>query len=183
MMLEQPKKYMYIAKVMGGVEGMTNEEDRINKAFVNDFAKDWVQTPFEVYNPEGGKEPVLWNPNLPYMDLSRIPDPFDPIGSLPELFIQSNPLIKVPIEQAINRNVFFDSPIVDGKGNAFSQRADHVASQFGLYGVLGDMFNKNGADLGLHALNSTTGVKLLSYDYDTYKQMKIKELLDKKKKK
>ena len=180
MMLEQPKKFMYVSKVMGGIEGMVNEEDRINREFVNDFAKDWVQTPFQVTNPEGRLEPVLWNPNLPFMDISRIPDPFNLKSSLPEMFTQMNPLIKVPIEQAINRNVFFDSPIVKNNDNQVTKRLDHIGAQFGLYNVASDFAKKSGTDLGLHALNSTSGIKLLSYDYDKYKAMKIQELLAKK---
>ena len=43
MILENPKKYMYISKVVHGIEGMVDEENEINKALVNDFAKDWVQ--------------------------------------------------------------------------------------------------------------------------------------------
>jgi hypothetical protein len=120
------------SKVVHGVEGMVDEEDEINKAFVNEFAKDWVQTPFTVTNPEGRKEVVLWNPNLPFMDLGRIPDPTNISNSARELFSQSNPLIKVPIEQMKNYNYFFESPIVD-EGDSQFKRINHALSNLAQY--------------------------------------------------
>ena len=185
-LIDQPQKYQYVAKVMSGVEGAVNSDDRINKFFVNDFALDWIQTPFTVMNPQGKEEPVLWNPNLPFMDLSRIPDITHPIDSLKALFTQSNPLFKTPIEQIMNRNVFYDQPIVgqtyDRKTKQYvlesqMKRVDNVASQLGLYGVATGLATKQGADLGLHAMNSVTGLKMLSYDYNRYKGMKIGEMV------
>jgi hypothetical protein len=187
MLLEHPEKYMFVGKVMGGVEGCVDEEDRINKFFVNDFALDWVQLPFSVTNPEGRKEPVMWNPNLPFMDFNRIPDPNHPVDSLKDLFSQSNPLIKVPLEQLANRNVFFEQPIVGEKYNRQTKeyepesqmnRIDHVLSQLGLYGIASKLATKEGADLGLELLNDITGLKMLSYDYDKYKGMKIGEMIE-----
>lgn len=175
MMLENPKKYMNVSKVINGVEGMVDEDDEINKAFVNEFAKDWVQTPFTVKNPEGREEVVLWNPNLPFMDLGRIPDPTNISGSLKELFSQSNPLFKVPIEQAKNYNYFFEAPIVK-EGDSQTNRLEHVLNNFALYGVGSGAVQKQGLDKALHGLNATTGLKFLSYDYDAYKMMKLNEL-------
>lgn len=177
--LEHPKKYSYLSKVLGGVEGMVDEEDRIDKDFVNDFAKDWIQTPLSVMNPDGRKEPVLWNPNLPYMDLGRIPDPLNPKQSLIDMFTQSNPIIKTPIELLANRNMFFEQPIVDKEDNPVvktAKRADHVLSQLALYGTGKGFVEKSGTDALLHTLNSTSGVKLLSYDYDAYKAMKLDDM-------
>jgi hypothetical protein len=153
------------SKVVHGVEGMVDEEDKINKALVNEFAKDWVQTPFTVTNPEGRKEVVLWNPNLPFMDLGRIPDPTNISNSARELFSQSNPLIKVPIEQMKNYNYFFESPIVKD-GDSQLNRVDHALNNFVLYNFGTGMAKKRGIDLGLHVMNATSGIKLLSYDYD-----------------
>lgn len=182
MMIENPKKYMYVSKVLGGIDGMVDENDRINTDYVNEFAKDWVQTPWHVRNPQGRLEPVLWNPNLPYMDIGRIPNIFDPVGSAKDLFTQSNPLIKVPIEQLLNKNVYYDSPIVGEGENQFTKRADHILSQLALYNAGKDLATKTGVDLGLQVMNNTTGVKLLSYDYDKYKAMKIQEMLKDSKK-
>ena len=177
MILQDPKKYQLVAKVMNGVEGMVDEDDKINKAFVNEFAKDWVQTPFNVTNPDGRKEPVLWNPNLPFMDIGRIPNPLDPINSAKELFTQMNPLIKTPIEQIMNKNMFFDSPIVKEDDNALAKRAEHVLGQNAAFPAIKGFIQKKGADRALHALNTTSGVKMLSYDYDKYKAMKIQDMI------
>ena len=194
-MIQHPEKYQYVAKVMGGIKGMVDEEDRINPFFVNDFALDWIQTPFEVTNPDGVKEPVLLNPNLPFMDLSRIPDITHPVDSLKGLFSQSNPIFKTPIEQIANKNVFFDSPITDTskwkmdnpklgrvtgetKGNQVTDRLDHVAGQNGAFSVLKGFATKSGVDLGLHALNSGLGVKALSYNYEGYKGVKLAQMIE-----
>jgi len=175
MMLEDPKKFYYISKIMHGVEGMNNEEDQINRAFVNEFAKDWVQTPFTVKNPHGREEVVMWNPNLPFMDLGRIPDPFNFVPSMIGMFNQVNPMIRVPIEQAMNYNAFFESPIV-GEDESQLNRVKHVFNNMALYNVGRGFVQKSGTDLALHALNATTGLKFLSYDYDAYKAMKLDEL-------
>lgn len=175
MMLEDPKKFYYISKIMHGVEGMNNEEDQINRAFVNEFAKDWVQTPFTVKNPHGREEVVMWNPNLPFMDLGRIPDPFNFTQSMIGMFNQMNPMIRVPIEQAMNYNAFFESPIV-GEDESQLNRAKHVFNNMALYNVGRGFVQKSGMDKALHALNATTGLKFLSYDYDAYKAMKLDEL-------
>lgn len=179
-LLEKPEKYRHISKIIGGIEGMVDESDRIDKRFVNDFAKDWVQMPLYATNPEGRREPILWNPNLPFMDIDRIPDVTRPGDSLKDLFTQTNPLIKVPIEQILNRDIFFDSPIVKDGESQIGKRASHIARQFGVYPVATGLRDKTGLDFGLHLLNSTSGVKLLSYDYDKYKAMKISELSKKK---
>lgn len=176
-MIENPKKYYYVNKVLNGIESMTDDEDRVNKAFVNDFALDWIQLPINVTNPEGRQEPILFNPNLPFMDLNRIPNPSDITGSMQSLFSQSNPLLKIPVEQALNKNFFFDSPIVEEGDSQVANRVDHVASQFGMYGVATGLVQKKGLDKGLHILNNATGIKLLSYDYEKYKAIKIQELV------
>lgn len=176
MLLEQPEKYRLVAKITGGIESMVDEEDRINKDFVNDFALDWIQTPFSVTNPEGRKETVLFNPALPYMDISGIPNPFDIKGSAKDMFARLNPMIKVPVELTTNRNVFFDSPIVKEGDNSIAKEVDHALSQFSYYNTGKDFASKTGTDLALEALNFGTGIKLLSYDYEKYKAMKIQEL-------
>lgn len=177
MMLEQPEKYRYVSKVLGGVRGMVAPEDRINKAFVNDFALDWIQTPFMVTNPEGRQEPVLWNPNMPFMDLSRLPDLSDPVGYAKDLFTQTNPLLKVPIEIAMNKNVFFDSPLAKEGQSRIGKSIEHTANQMAVVPAVRGMVQKKGLDRALHTLNTTSGLKFLSYDYDKYKAMKIQEII------
>ncbi len=177
MMIEYPERYAMIAKMEHGVEHMTSRDERVEDRFLNDFAKDWVQMPFNVTNEKGRKEPVLFNPNLPFMDIGRIPDVSQPINSLKEIFTQTNSLIKVPIEQIINRNVFFDQPIVE-ESDSQLKCIDHVLSQLAPYAAGKGFATKRGVDLGLHALNQFTGVKMLSYDYEAYKPLRYKQLLD-----
>ena len=180
MLMENPKAYKYVGQVEHGVEGMVNDEDKVNPAFMDDFALDWIQLPFTATNPEGREERVLLNPNLPYGDLSKIPNPLHPIESAKDLFTQTNPLLKVPVEQSINKNVYFDSPIVkekDDGATATAKRAEHILSQLSLYNTGKDFAEKRGVDLALQGLNTATGIKALSYDYDKYKAIKIQEML------
>jgi hypothetical protein len=178
-LIEQPDKYRTIARMEAGVEGMVDEEDKLDKRMLAPFAQDWVQTPFNSMNQDGNKEPILFNPNLPYMDLGRIPDPTQPITSMKELFSQSAPQIKVPVEQAINKNVFFDDEIVEDGESQVSERIKHLLGQTALYNAGTQFGEKNGLDLGLHTLNTFGGVKGLSYDAETFKAMKIQEYLEK----
>lgn len=180
MILDQPEKYRMVSKVLGGIENTVNQDERINKFYVNEFAQDWIQTPFSVTNPDGRLEPVLWNPNLPFMDIGRIPDPSKPIDSIKEAFTQTNPLIKLPVELAMNRNLFFDSPIAKEGESRVSTGLKHIGGQFGVVPIAEGLVNKTGADFGLHVMSNTTGVKMLSYDYDKYKAMKIQELSKKR---
>jgi len=177
MLLEYPERYNMIGKMAHGIEHMTPEDERVEDRYLNDFAKDWVQLPFNVTNEKGRVEPVLFNPNLPFMDIARIPDITQPINSLQNLFTQTNPLIKVPIEQMLNRNVFFERPIVD-EGESQLKRVDHVLSQFAPYSAGKDLVTKRGVDWGLHVLNQLTALKMLSYDYEAYKPLRYKQLLD-----
>lgn len=187
-LLENPEKYRTIAKVTQGIQGMTDREDQMLDAFVSPFAQDWIQTPFvtvddeAIYDEETGElikqevtRPILFSPNMPYMDFNRIPNPMSPIDSAVDLFTQTNPLIKNPIELLTNTNAFFGSDIVRDDEKALGQNARHLATQLGLYNVVEGMFNKEGIDLGLHAVNSVTGVKTLAYDYERNKNMEISE--------
>ena len=171
MLLENPKKYQYVTKLQGGIESMVDDEDLMDDQYVNDFALDWIQLPMTVTNPQGRQERVLINPNLPFMDLGRIPNPLKPIDSAMKLFTQSNPILKVPVEQVFNKNVYFDSPIVNKDESQIINRTDHVLGNLAPYTAVKGLATKNGIDLGLQSLNTVSGIKLLSYDYDAYKRM------------
>lgn len=176
MVLDNSDKYRYLSKVLGGVDGMIDYEDRIDKRYVNDFAQDWIQLPLNVTNPDGRKEPVLLNPSLPFGDLNNFSGLLNPVDGVKDLFNKVNPLLKVPIEQATNKQVFFDSPIVQKGDNQITKRIDHVLSQLSLYGVGRGMVQKSGLDRELHTLNTVSGIKLLSYDYEKFKQLKISQI-------
>lgn len=175
-MIEQPEKYRDVAKILSGVESMNNEDEQINKGLVNEFARDWVQTPFNVRNPQGRIEPILWNPALPFMDFTRIPNPFHPVDTIQDLFVQSNPLIKIPLETMTNTNVFFESPITMEGDNPAVRYADYSSNQLALANIAKGFATKSGADLGFHAFNTFSGIKMLSYDYDSYKYTVAKNL-------
>ena len=177
--IEQPGKYRDTAKALNALEGGVNEEDKVQDRYLSDFAKDWTQTPFSVFNDKGEKEPIMLNPNLPFMDLGRLPDPSQPLSSARELFAQTSPQLKVPIELMSNTNFFFNSPIVEEGDNQITPRLAHIMRQLALFNAGEGFITKEGVDFGLHGLNTFGGVKGLSYDYETSKNMKIAEYLEK----
>jgi hypothetical protein len=170
-LLENTERMQLVAKTFNGIEGMNNEEDMIDARYLSNFAEDWVQTPFKSTNEFGQTEPILWSPNLPINDLSRIPDPFNLRKSIETLFSQGNALFKAPIEQAMNKQVFFDSEITeegDTAGEEIGKRANHVASHNALYNTLKSFFTKDGVDGNLNILATTTGFKFSTYDVQGY---------------
>ena len=177
-LIDKPGKYQQIAKISHGIEGMNDEDDRIDKNLANDFARDWLQLPFSVKNPEGRMERVLLNPSMPYMDISKVT--LNPEQAFRNAMASTNMLIKTPIEQLLNKNFYYDEPIVESKDSQFVDRSSNLLSNFPAFGNAKDVASKSGLDLGLQVLNLATGVKMLSYDYDKYKSMKIKELLNTK---
>ena len=185
MLLTHPDKFRNVSKVLGGVEAMVPMEDRMDKRWVNDFARDWIQTPFSVTNPDGRKESVMLNPNMPYSSFNDIPNPFDLGGTIRNYANMTNPLIKVPAEQIANKHTYFDSPIVnkqDSKVRQAMDRVNHIGSQFSVYPVAKGYAQKRGADLSIHNFNTFSGTKALSYDYETFKAMKYNQLSSKRKK-
>ena len=176
-MMEHPGRYALVPKIMGGIENMVDEEDRMDDTFVSEYAQDWVQTPFSI--TEGGSEkPLIWNPNMPFMDFSRMPDPTDAGRSFRAVLPQLNPLITVPTEQTLNKNFFFDSEIVRDGQSQVGRRTHHAMSSFAPYNVGHGMANREGWDRVLHTINSILGVKGLSYDYDMRKNITIQEEKD-----
>ena len=175
-LLNQPDKYRMISKVVGGIENMVYEEDRMDDRFVSEFAKDWVQLPISMINERGVSEAVILNPNLPYMDINRIPDPTNLKDSMRELFTQTNPLIKLPIEIGMNKNLFFDSPIAKEDESRIGKSVEHGFNQLGAVPQLRGFFNKSGADLGMHTLKNLTGITTLGYDYKAHRGMKMDEI-------
>jgi endonuclease YncB( thermonuclease family) len=170
-LIERTERVQLVAKTFNGIEGMNNEEDMIDARYLSNFAEDWIQTPFSAENAFGNREPILWSPNLPINDLSRIPDPFNLRRTLENLFTQGNAIFKAPIEQVANKQVFFDSPITeegDAAGEQIAKRANHLASHNALYNTLKAFFTKEGVDGHLNLLATTTGVKFATYDVEGY---------------
>jgi endonuclease YncB( thermonuclease family) len=176
-LLEQPEKFRLVAKELNMLEGGLSEEERLKDGDVSRFAEDWIQLPLSTTNTNGQPEPILLNPNLPFQDLSRIPNPFDPINSIKALFTQSNPIIKIPTEQVSNTNVFLDSDIVDRRSDSpeIIQRLKHVAAQFAVANAVDNLATSDGADFGMAALNTFGGVKTMGYDVEGFKQMEAQK--------
>jgi endonuclease YncB( thermonuclease family) len=192
--MENPEKYALVQKSMNGVNGMTEDDKRVQRQYLAPFARDWMQTPFNYtstsVDPKTGKEtkktePILLNPNMPFMDLERLPKPTSLVDTATTMIPQMNPLLKSAIELGTNHNFFFDSPIVtkDKKTGEeqkpIASRLDYLASQTAPYTATKQEFTKSGLDLGLQNINTFTGVKALSYDYDKNKQMTIAKFLGK----
>jgi hypothetical protein len=192
--MTKPNKYRLISKVLGGIESMVDEDDRLRDSDRSDFLNDWVQLPFSFINNMGQKEPLMWNPNLPYQDINRIPDITDLGNSLRNLLSQTSPMIKLPIELAMNKNLFFDSkihndelePKIDSETGEVikppSRLADyswHIANQFGVVPQIAGFAKKEGVDLGLHALKNLTGFSSTAYNVTGYKWRKMQERIGK----
>lgn len=189
--IDQPQKFALTEKVMNGIEGMNNKEDMTEDRFISDFARDWIQTPFsfggkDKMDAEGNvtgttpKQPLMLSPNLPFMDIGRIPDPTNPDDSLRELIAQMAPAIKVPIELATNKNMFFNSEIAkvgeDGKQeNPITSRLAHVMAQLAPVNAINGGVDKEPGDIGLNALSVLGGIKMTSYDYEASKRQMIQE--------
>ena len=168
-LIEQPNKYALIPKIEQWVEGMNNEEELVEQRYTTDFARDWVQTPFGINNDKGEKEPLLMNPNLPFMDIAGMVDPFNIKDSAREFFSQTAPMLKVPVEQALNKNMFFDPPIVREGQSQLGKRAQHVAGQFAMFNAANGATKGDDANNALHLMGSLTGLKLTAYNYERSK--------------
>jgi endonuclease YncB( thermonuclease family) len=183
-MIEQPGKYRDVFKGMNAVDSGIDQQDQVESQYLAPFAKDWKQTMLNFTSTDAnGKtstEPVLWNPNLPFMDLQRLPNPMDLGGSIKTAIPQMNSMIKSPIELGFNKNFFFDSKVVEDKdtaGQGLLKRADYLANQFSPFTAMEGFVQKKGVDRFLHGLNTFTGEKFLSYNYQKSKDMTIQKYM------
>jgi hypothetical protein len=191
-LIEQPEKYALLPKGENFFEGMVNEDEKVSERNVSDFARDWIQTPFSSTHTETlkdgtikqRKEPWLLSPNLPFMDLGRIPDPTQPLDSARELLAQTAPAIKLPIELASNKNMFFDSEIAktNSEGveqNPIGSRVAHVASQLAGINAFNGATEDDGVNAGLSMLSTLTGIKMTAYDYEMSKRLMMAKEIEK----
>jgi len=184
MMLEHPEKYRNTNKILHFPEKMLNEDEKVEDRDLADFAKDWIQTPFTQQRADkviidkngvertvpGGVEPVMWNPGMPFQDVNKVPNIFDMKDTAKQYFSMLNPILKVPVEQALNRNVFFDEAIVDDEGNG---RINHILSQLSMYNTATGIKDKEGVDKALQILNALSGVKFYSNDIEGVRLRKL----------
>ena len=184
--IEQPEKYLMVAKAHSGIEGMNNEDDLIDRNLLPAFAQDWIQTPFTTTNGNGQKVPVMLSPNMPYMDLGRLPDIFNPVASAREWFGMTSPIMKVPLELATNYNAFFNQNIVkhdeenpeDNTEHPNLARLRHVAKQLGWYTAAENVATSKGSTQGFHVLNTLAGVKLMNQNEIYAREMIMKGLYE-----
>lgn len=193
--MENPTKYALVQKLLNGANNAVDERDRVQRQYLAPFARDWVQTPFSIKvskstgfgknsHTTSSTNPVLWNPNLPFMDLSRIPDPTHITESLKNAVSMMSVPLKSAIELGTNKDFFFDQPIVDGKADTASNAgalANYLANNVSPYSAVSGQVTKTGVNAGLNALNTFTGNKFLAYDYDRNKQQVISQYLGKMK--
>jgi endonuclease YncB( thermonuclease family) len=191
-LITHPEKMLFVSKVYHGFEGMSTDGDQMEEGWMSDFALDWLKLPFtytttDQYGNEHTKRTVL-NPAMPFMDISRIPSPFQPIDSLIDTINQMNPLIKTPIEQFANYDTFKKQPIVDKTYNketkeyeyeSNANRLKNILSQNGPYSTLAKIATSdNPLEFVLNTVASA-GVRVSLYDYDAYKSYKMGTIIDK----
>ena len=97
-------KYAVIPKLSNYLNqsaGLTEEE----KAFMPDYYKDlnFIKTGMK----DSADNPLFYNPNLPFQDISKL--------GFNDFMTQLSPLIKIPIELATNKDLFFKSDIDRGR--------------------------------------------------------------------
>lgn len=176
--IDQPKKYQMAIKATRAPQTLVDKEDRIDKRLTADFTQDWIQLPGATTNQFGRKEANLWNPSLPFQDISNIPDITKPGQALKEAVGSLNPVLKAPYEQVKNVHTYFDKPIYTEQDNELKKRIEHLARQISIGNIAYGMKDKQGVDRALQVLNSSAGAKFATYDYDRYKYYKYKDLLD-----
>jgi hypothetical protein len=170
-MLLKPQRYAPIAKALGEIEHMTDENGRIDKSKLPSFAKDWTQLPFNITGDSGNEEVLMWSNNLPYMDVNKIPNIFDLKDSLGNIFQSSSPAIRMPIELGMNKNFFFDRPIdngrkvVDPSGKfEVSPQLAYILAQIPQYAEPAGVVKKKGVDRLIHILDKGGASGVKSYD-------------------
>lgn len=185
-LIDKPGRYRDVAKVQRGIDNSNNQDEKVDRGFIAPFARDWVQLPFgsklkgteTEENPDGRIAPIMSNPNMPFQDLGRLPNPFEPVLTMYNLLAISSPQIKVPLELATNRSFFFDEPIAEEGESRFLKSADHIGKQFAVYNAGEGFVSKDGTDLGLHALNTATGAKGVVYDEQMMTNMRLLDFFE-----
>lgn len=203
---DMPNYHRNIYKATMAIGDQIPESERVDREYINDFAKNWIQMPGEVTNPDGVQEPIMFNPNLPYGDLDHLFGLLNPQEIGRELSSRVNPLMKVPYELATNRQIYFDQPIkAEDYDNSKRQhglvqlskdfinmsqgkeleeeRIDpylrYMHDQVPSWKNLGGFFEKEGSDRAMHTLNHLGGMKFMSYDTDRIKYFKMRDMLEK----
>ena len=75
----------------------------------------------------------------------------------------------------MNKNLFFNSEIAKEGDNKALEYGKHALNQIGAVSMLRGFNKDNATELGLHALNSTVGLKFSSYNYNQSKYFSMNE--------
>jgi len=158
MVTKHPEKYRPFIKGLQALDQSNLGDERISfdrKRDAGDFAKDWVTVPGDA---DGVK---IYNPNLPYQDLSLDVKSF--IGRL-------SPFIKVPVELAADYDSYY--------GTDIDSSLHHILKQLGPYSSGSKLMRKQGTDRRLEILAQLTGLRFLNYDQEKYNYRKIIDELE-----
>lgn len=101
-LIKQPGKYARIKKVLRWLEGETKtaEDDKDLPDWLKSGAYATLRKPFS----DSQGRPLIARMGLPAEDLAKLGSPRETLASL-------SPALKIPLELALNRNIFFDAPI------------------------------------------------------------------------
>lgn len=115
----QPSTYSNVNKFMNTAEDAVPEDERLTPEEKNQFAREWIQLPGKVsVKDKKGKEhqePIFINPRLPISDLNKITA--SPQDAIVNVLSSMSPVVKIPIELGMNKNMYFDSAISRGIGD------------------------------------------------------------------
>jgi hypothetical protein len=104
-LVHDPSKISTIGKLQGNMAAVSDPTD---KNLLPQYMRDMLAIPLPFKDKDGN--PMMLNPNFGFQDLNRIDQPLrDTIASI-------NPLFKVPLEIAFNKDVYFQDDIQDYKG-------------------------------------------------------------------
>lgn len=171
-LINQPGKYKRMLHVIRNIDKMEDEGYRMDDAYTSDYMHEFIQLPIRVSNQEGRKENLMINPNLPVNDLNNLP-------IVPRNFVSAlNPVLKVPYEQATNKNTFFDSPLVREGESQGVERAKHIIGQLSMPRFAMGLTSKDKDDLPSHIASTGMGLKTATYDYNKYKYYELVELIN-----
>lgn len=183
--MDNPRSYVRTREVQETNNSMVDPKDRMDNQYVAPFAKDWIQTPFSITEKQttgtgknaktmNVKKPVLWNPNMPYQDFWRFPDPTHITDTVKNLIGMLNTPMKSAIELGTNKNEYFDSPIVAQGADtptAMGAVANYLGNNVTPYSTAEGVATKTGANAFFNLVNFASGIKMLAYNYDQSKKM------------
>ena len=120
-LLTDPSKIGAIGKLQSN---MADVSDPIDRDLLPQYMRDMIPIPLPFKDRDGN--PIILNPNFGFQDLNSFDEP------LKDTLSKINPLFKVPMEIAFNRDVYFQSDIEAYKGQirkapGYLQSIDDIA--------------------------------------------------------